>query len=615
MREAEIPVTFQPSGKTVYVLAGTRLMEAAAAAGLVLDMPCGGEGTCGKCRLVVREGTPEPTAIERQALTASELDQGVRLACQTAVSGPCVVEVPPASLLAASHQILAPTHVAEAGPADPVVVGRYVELPPPDRTDDRADLARLQQALGPVRADLDLLRELPGRLRAGEFCGTAVVLEGDLVDFVPGKAQPPAMAVAVDVGTTTLVASLLDPRTGEERALTARLNPQTAMGDDVLARILHAQKGPEGLADLHRAITAAVDEMIGELTEQAGVSREDVYEVVFSGNTTMQQLLAGIDPRWLGEVPFVPATAGPVQTAAGRLGVRIHPRGRAYIQPVIGGFVGGDTVSGILATRLADSQGPTLLVDIGTNGEIVLAAHGKLSAASTAAGPAFEGARITHGMRASTGAIEKTVCDGRLRINVIGNVLPVGLCGSALIDLAAELLRHGIVTAEGKLLAPGQLPEGLLPDLRGRVIEQDGKPAFLLVSEDESGTGKPIVLTQRDVRELQLASGAIRAGIGILLRRAGLKPTDLDAVLVAGGFGNFIRRSNAQRIGLLPHDLPRQRIRFQGNTSLAGARMVALSRGARRLAEDLARRTEHVDLSSDPDFRWAFAEAMIFPAQ
>ena len=180
--------------------------------------------------------------------------------------------------------------------------------------------------------------------------------------------------------------------------------------------------------------------------------------------------MAGIDPRWLGEVPFVPATADPVQTAACRLGLRIHPRGRAYVLPVIGGFVGGDTVSGILATRLAESQGPTLLVDIGTNGEIVLAARGKLLAASTAAGPAFEGARITHGMRASTGAIEKVVCDGRLRLNVIGNVLPVGLCGSALIDLAAELLRHGVITSDGKLLAADQLPEGLLPDLRRRVI-------------------------------------------------------------------------------------------------------------------------------------------------
>jgi uncharacterized 2Fe-2S/4Fe-4S cluster protein (DUF4445 family) len=368
------------------------------------------------------------------------------------------------------------------------------------------------------------------------------------------------------------------------------------------------------LGQLHQAITGAVDEMIGQLAHQARVSRENVYEITFSGNTTMQQLLAGIDPRWLGEVPFVPATADPVQTRASRLGLRIHPRGRAYVFPVIGGFVGGDTVAGILVTGLAETEKPTLLVDIGTNGEIVLAAHGKLQAASTAAGPAFEGARITHGMRASAGAIEKVVCDGRLRINVIGDALPVGLCGSGLIDLAAELLRHGVITSDGKLLAADRLPGDLVPDLRRRVIEQDGKAAFLLVPEEESANGKPIVLTQRDVRELQLAAGAIRAGIAILLRRAGLKAADLEAILVAGGFGNFIRRSNAQRIGLLPPDVPRHRIRFQGNTSLAGARLAAVSQQARRLAEELARRTEHVDLSRDPDFRWAFADAMIFPS-
>ena len=614
MRDVEIAVTFRPSGKTVHVLAGTRLMEAAAQAGLTLDMPCGGEGTCGKCRLIVQEGAGQPTAAERRALIDADLEQGVRLACQSAVSGPTTVEVPPASLLATSHQILAHSQALAAGPTDPAISKRYVELPPPDRAHDQADLTRLQHALGPLRADLDFLRELPGRLRQSEFRGTAVLLDGELIDFEPGNVQSQAYAVAVDVGTTTLVAVLLDTNTGEERALAARLNPQTAFGDDVLSRILHVQQGPDGLGQLHRAIAGAVDEMIGQLAQQAGVSRENVYEITFSGNTTMQQLLAGIDPRWLGEVPFVPATADPVQTRASRLGLRIHPRGRAYVLPVIGGFVGGDTVAGILATGLAEFPGPTLLVDIGTNGEIVLAAHGKLQAASTAAGPAFEGARITHGMRASTGAIEKVVCDGRLRINVIGNALPVGLCGSGLIDLAAELLRHGVITSDGKLLAADRLPGDLLPDLRRRVIEQDGKAAFLLVPEEESANGKPIVLTQRDVRELQLAAGAIRAGIAILLRRAGLKAADLEAILVAGGFGNFIRRSNAQRIGLLPPDVPRHRIRFQGNTSLAGARLAAVSQEARRMAEELARRTEHVDLSRDPDFRWAFADAMIFPS-
>ena len=311
--------------------------------------------------------------------------------------------------------------------------------------------------------------------------------------------------------------------------------------------------------------------MIGQLCQQAGIPRERIYEVAFAGNTTMQQLLCGVDTSALGEVPFAPATGRALTFPAVELGLHIHPRGSGYVMPVIGGFVGGDTVAGVLATGMAEADGPTLFVDIGTNGEIVLQAGGKLRAASTAAGPAFEGARISCGMRGCTGAIEKVVVDGRLRTNVIGNVPPVGLCGSGLIDVAAELLRHGLLTPQGRLQTPDQLPSDVLPDLAQRLVLHEGKVAFLLASAAETGGDRPIVLTQRDLRELQLATGAIRAGIAILLRQAGLGPKDLRRVLIGGGFGNFIRRSNAQRIGLLPCEIEHRRIRYMGNTSLAGA--------------------------------------------
>jgi uncharacterized 2Fe-2S/4Fe-4S cluster protein (DUF4445 family) len=381
----------------------------------------------------------------------------------------------------------------------------------------------------------------------------------------------------------------------------------------VLSRIVHAAETPEGLAGLQTAVIAAVNDMLAELCGQAGIERQHVYEVVLAGNTTMQQLFCGLDPQWLGVSPFVPTAGRGMAVAAAELGLEIHPRGRAHLMPVIGSFVGGDTTAGILATGLCDTPGPTLLVDIGTNGEIVLWSGGELQAASTAAGPAFEGARIAQGMRGSSGAIEKVVVDGHLRINVIGNVAPLGICGSGLIDAAAELLRQGLLTPQGRLLRPDQLPAATLPDLAARVTVENGQAAFVLATADESGCGRPIALTQRDFRELQLASGAIRAGIGIVLRQAGLRPEDLDAVLLAGGFGSFIRRKNAQRIGLLPQTIERRRIRFQGNTSLAGARLAALSVSARRHADEIARRTRHVDLSSDPEFRAAFADAMIFP--
>ncbi len=618
MRETEVPVTFRPPGKTVFVLEGTRLLEAAAGAEVVLDLPCGGEGACGKCRVAVSRGASTPTEAERRVFSPAELEAGLRLACQSSVSAPATVEVPQASLLGSHHKILARSEETSRPDGKPAVCKRYVELPAPARGDDVADLVRLQRATGPLQTDLELLRRIPGLLRKTNFRGTAVLADGRLIDFEPENTEAESFAVAMDLGTTTLAGVLLDLNTGEQRAVASRLNPQTRFGDDVLSRILHARQGPDGLDQLHRTIIEGVDEMIGELADDAAVRRERIYQITFSGNTTMQQLLCRIDPASLGEVPFVPTAADGLMLRAAELGLRLHRRATACVLPVIGGFVGGDTVSGILATGLADAEGPTLLIDVGTNGEIVLSAGGKLLAASTAAGPAFEGARISQGMRGSNGAIEKVVVDcagvrGRLRTNVIGDVAPVGLCGSALIDLAAELLRHGLLSSSGRLQTPDQLADDVLPGLAERLIMHESQAAFLLTPETETAHGRPIVVTQRDFRELQLATGAIRAGVTILLQRAGVEPADLEAVLIAGGFGNFVRRSNAQRIGLMPPGVEHRRIRYQGNTSLAGARLVTLSTQARTMAEELARRTQHVDLSCDADFQAAFAGAMIFP--
>ena len=626
--EAEIPVTFSSTsgrrtslpGKTVYVLEGTTLVEAAAEADIVIELPCGGQGICGNCRVVVRDGASEPTDEQRDALTAEELDAGVRLACRSTVHRPMTVEVPAASLPAAYHKIIERTEDAGTAQLDSAIRKLFVELPLPERGDADADLVRLQRALaplgvGPLEIGLDLLREIPGRLRETGFRGTAVLNDGHLIDFEPGNTETELFAVVVDVGTTTLVGVLLDLNTGQQRAVCSRLNPQTRFGDDVLSRILHVQQDPEGLNELHESIVGAVNEMIAEMIAEADVSHRQIYDAAFAGNTTMQQLLLRIDPSSLAQVPFVPTAATAPAVQAAELALHVHPRASVHTLPVIGGFVGGDISAGILATELAESEGPALLVDIGTNGEIVLFADGKLSAASTAAGPAFEGARISRGMRGSQGAIEKVVVDGRLRIHVIGGVAPMGICGSALIDLAAELLRHDLLTPQGRLLTRDELPDGVLPDLADRLVQQDGRPAFVVASAVETDDEKPIVLTQQDLRELQLATGAIRAGIAILLHRAGHEPADLESVMIGGGFGNFIRRSNAQRIGLLPGRVEHRRIRYRGNTSLAGARLAALSRRARATAEELARRTEHVDLSLDAQFHETFAAAMIFPGE
>ncbi|MCY2927458.1 MAG: ASKHA domain-containing protein [Planctomycetota bacterium] len=432
------------------------------------------------------------------------------------------------------------------------------------------------------------------------------------MDFELGDTSKHCYGVAVDIGTTTLVASLMDLCTGEELAIASSINPQTSFGDDVVSRIMHA--GTEkGLKELRAAVVTAISSLIDRVCESAGIPRDRIYDFACAGNTTMEHLFCGVDVSPLAVVPFVSAFGRGLVLSAEDVGLKLHPRAAVYVFPVIGGFVGGDTVAGMVATKLADHKRPVLLVDVGTNGEIVLAADGQFLAASTAAGPAFEGARIACGMRAAAGAIEKVIIDGGdLQINVIDHARPTGLCGSGLIDLAAELLTAGLINSGGRLLPPADLPAGLSEALRRRVrLNAEGRVEFVLVEADAHGPC--VFLSERDVRELQLATGAIRAGVNILLRRAGLRTQDLHSVLIAGGFGSFIRRSKAQRIGLLPEGLPHERIRYVGNASLDGAKWALLSTRAHDLAETLARQTRHVNLSEDLEFQMEFAEAMLFP--
>ncbi len=603
-------VTFQPHGRAVYVLSGTKLIEAAARAGLTIDSPCGGAGTCGKCRVHVTGGACPPTDAERAALGDEQLADGWRLACQSCACGDCAVEVPDSSLFAGKHQILAESATQAGDEVLPAVRKVHVELDEPTLADDVPDLLRLQNAVGNVRAGLGLLRRIGRLLRDSGFAGTAVLADHHLIDLEPGDTTGACYGAAFDVGTTTVVAALLDLTDGRELALASAVNSQVRFGDDVLSRIEHGSR-PDGLEELRLAALETIDAVLSELCERTGVARTNIYELTFAGNTTMQHLLAGIDPSQLGQVPFVPAFGRSVIVPAVELGIDIHRRAAAVLFPVIGGFVGGDTVAGLVATRLADADGAQMMIDIGTNGEIVLARGGELWAASTAAGPAFEGARISCGMRATAGAIEKVVVGEDIEFSVIGNVEPVGLCGSALVDLTAGLLDAGLVTSVGRMLPPADLPEGVPPALRERVVMgENDQPAFVLARREG---GQDVRVTQKDIRELQLATGAIRAGVGMLLGQAGLEPGDLDRVLIAGGFGSFIRRSKAQRIGLLPGGLGHEKVLYVGNASLAGAKWALASIKARRRAEQLARQAVHVELSQDPDFQMQFAEAMIFP--
>lgn len=610
MSEKQVRVTFQPQGRTVHVLPGTKLLEAAARAGLTIDTPCGGAGVCGKCRARITGTASAPSEADQNVFSATELREGWRLACQTTLLMDTVVYLPESSLFGSRHQIQVDSHTQRFEEIQPSVRKIYVELPAPSLQDDVPDLPRLEQRVGVVQTEIGLLRRFPTLLREHGFKGTAVLTDSRLIDFEPEDTAGQCYGAAFDIGTTTLVGSLMDLRTGRECAVAARMNPQVRFGDDVLSRIAHAGSSPAGLEALRQAVVAEIHAMLDDLCGTAAIPRELIYEIVFAGNTTMEHLLCGIDPAQLGQIPFVPVFAQGLLQPARDLDIHIHPRGAAYVFPVIGGFVGGDTVAGMLATRLASQDGPVVMVDIGTNGEIVLAHADRLLAASTAAGPAFEGARISCGMRATRGAIEKVVFEEDLHCSVIDNAAPMGLCGSGLIDLCAELLNQGVISVEGRLLPPEELPQHVGKPLRKRVRRNaDGEVEVILAE----GATNRIALNQRDVRELQLAAAAMRAGLNILLRYAGVEVGEIAQFLIAGGFGSFIRRNHAQRIGLIPPEIDHRRIRYVGNTSLSGARWVLLSMNSRRQAEALARRTKHVELSNHADFAMEFAMAMRFP--
>jgi uncharacterized 2Fe-2S/4Fe-4S cluster protein (DUF4445 family) len=594
MSHDEIKVTFEPSGRGVYVLPGTPLMEAAGRAGIILQMPCGGQGTCGKCKVQITS-EDEPS-----------------LACQTRVEGPIVVDVPAESMFETRQQILV-DHGGETGEVKPVVRKVQFELAAPGRDDVRSDMARLYDALGnDVEVSAELMRTVPGFLRRNDWRGTAVLVEDRLIALEAGDRTADTYGVAFDLGTTTVVGTLFDLSTGDEKAVASRMNGQIAHGDDVISRIHAVRENPGALVRLQEAIVETINDILGSLASQAGIAPTTVYEIVLAGNSTMQQILAGLDPSALGEVPFVQVFDKALSLSANRLGLRANAAAEVYLFPQVGGFVGGDTVAGMVAARLDRRDEPVLFVDIGTNGEIVLANGDRLLAASTAAGPAFEGARITQGMRATAGAIEKVLVNDDVRLNVIGNTKPIGLCGTALIDAVAGLLTAGIIDETGRILEAGEVPDTVSDALKARLVPAENDVNFLLASADESGIDDPVYLWQRDVRELQLASGAIRAGINILLQRAGLEAKDLGAVLLAGAFGNFIRRNHARRIGLLP-PLPTDHIRFIGNAASLGAKLVLLSESERLYATDVRHKTEHVDLSQDPEFQMEFGMAMMFP--
>jgi uncharacterized 2Fe-2S/4Fe-4S cluster protein (DUF4445 family) len=416
--------------------------------------------------------------------------------------------------------------------------------------------------------------------------------------------------LAIDIGTTTVVAKLINMTDGQCLGTQADLNPQTKYGDDVVTRIAYAQTDAKS-AELQEKIIDCINELTAKLCTKASIDSKHIYEMCVVGNTTMNHIFLKLPVAQLGQAPYKAFSVDANDVSADELGLQINPAGNIHTVANIAGFVGSDITAVALAVDMNSAEEVTLVVDIGTNGEIVLGTADKLYAASCAAGPALEGARITHGSRAVEGAIEAVVVnDSDIDLDVIGNCPPHSICGSGLIDAVAVLLDLGIINTTGRFAHPSTLGDRLPPAILSRIIQQGGQPAFVLASSEES-RGKEVVLTQQDIREVQLAKAAIRAGIKLLQKKIGLVDDDIKQILLAGAFGNYIRRESALRIGLLPA-IAAERIHFVGNAASSGAQMLLINSRLRELARKLARRIEYVEIAHEPDFQTVFADSMSF---
>ncbi|MFQ6096749.1 MAG: ASKHA domain-containing protein [Armatimonadota bacterium] len=611
-------VVFSPGRRQVEVEPGTSLMEAAEKAGLALWAPCGRRGACGQCKVVVQPGSEvsELTEAETRALGPEEREHGYRLACQTRAMGETCVTLP--RRFATTVARVLEEGMTRDVALRPNVVQHRLEMPGPSLSDQTPDLARIERALGFDRGRLAVSREVaagvPTTLRDHDFRVT-VTLVGNRLASVSGPRDRSSMCgAAFDIGTTTIVCYLVDLANGKLLAAASGLNAQATYGADVISRLDYARQNPRGLPALRSSVLGTMNTLLGEACAEVQVALEDVYEATVVGNTCMVHLFLGLDPSNIATTPFVPVLTRPYTLGAREVGLDIHPEGAVLCLPGIAGYVGADIVGVMTATELDRRSGIVAAVDIGTNGEVVLWTGEELLCCSCAAGPAFEGAQIRHGMRAMTGAIDSVgVDDGDLRVTTIDEAPAVGLCGSGLLDAAATLLDIGLIDEAGRLGAGDGMANA--PDAIRRRIRGEGTQAeFVLAWPEATSEGFAITLAQADVRQLQLASGAVRAGIEVLLGRAGLRAQDLDELLLAGAFGSYLRKESALRTGMLP-PIPAERIVSVGNAAGMGAVLSLISTDVREYAEDLAVRAKYVELSAAPEFQTAFVEAMVFPSQ
>ena len=605
-----VELSFVPSNRSVRVPVGVTVFDAASWNGIAIDSTCGGHGTCKKCKIQITDGSVPVSRLDIRAFTGDQLKDGWRLACLARATQNLTIDVPPlmtrpkAATVGVGRQVI----------LRPAVQKRYVELADPTLSDQRTDLQRLLDAIDDLelRPDLHAVRRLPRVLREADFKVTAVVVDEALIDVEPGDTTERRFAVAYDLGTTTVVATLLDLSTGTPVAVHSMLNKQQPFGGDVITRISATMMDPEALGRLRDLAQQTLAELTSLVCEEGGVDPQQVYEVALAGNATMTALVLGIDPEPIGVAPFIMSTATPTDVLATDLGLAVHPRARAMLFPALGAYVGGDIVSGMLATGMDRDKRVRLFIDVGTNCEIVLGDGDRIVSTAAPAGPAFEGGAIRCGMRAADGAIEVVKLGDEVDLQVIGDVEPQGLCGSGLVDAVSELVKVGLLDGSGRFVTD-EVAKEVAPPLAERLTYIGEERVFVLhrpagVTE----VAETVYLSQRDVRELQFAKAAISTGWSLLLEELGLTAADVQQVLLAGSFGSYLSPASAVRIGLVPK-LPVLRIVSAGNVAGEGAKMALLSIRERAGALALLEEVTYVELSDRPDFNDRFVDLLAFP--
>ena len=624
-------VIFQPSGRRGEVEQGTTVLEAARELGVEIKSVCGGTKVCGKCKIRPLEGYFERYGItslfrnlspfaaeEEEFIDGTEKGEGYRLACAAQIRGDVLLFVPEESH--AERQVIRKAAGKKQIKLNPAVLLFEVKLAPPTFQDPLGDFERLKNALNekyglsPLDIDHPTLLRLPRAIRQGKWEVTvAIWMEKEIIDVVPGK-EGKAYGMAVDVGTTTVAAYLCNLQTGDLVSTQSMMNPQVAFGEDVMSRITYVVAHPEnGLEKMRSLIVDGLNQLVREAAKENGLSPEDILDLVVVGNTAMHHLLLGISPEYMGVSPFTPAIHRSVDLKARDLGIKVHPSAYVHVLPVEAGFVGADNVGVLIAEEPYLQDERVLIIDVGTNGELVMGNRQLLISSSCATGPALEGAHVKFGMRAAPGAIERIRIDPdtlEVRFKVIGQdpwsseqevSSAKGICGSAIIDGMAELFRAGIIDRSGRFNKE-------IPSPRLRMT--DGKPEFVIAWKDQTSIGKDITITQQDVRSVQLAKGALYTGAKLMMRRLGIE--SLDKVILAGAFGSYIDPEEAMILGMFP-DCDLKKVYAVGNAAGDGARIALLDRDKRAEADDIAQKVEYIELTIEPDFQNEFMEAMQIP--